>query len=77
MAQLGACRSTGSSLCKDTQCKDILDVRTTQLVIVHCILFAVASLSKVNDMRTGLLGTKADVTKRSLCSAVSPKLQSV
>ena len=37
-------------LCEYTQCKDILNVRTTHMVINHCILTAVAPLSKDNLM---------------------------
>ena len=40
--------STVTSLCKDTQCKDILDVRTTQLGTSYCVLTAVAPLNKDN-----------------------------
>ena len=42
--------STVNSLCKDTRCKDNLNVRTTPLITNHCILTAVAPLSKDNLM---------------------------
>ena len=35
---------------KDTQCKDILDIWTKQLINNHCILRAVTSLSKDNSI---------------------------
>ena len=38
--------STVTSLCKDTQCKDTFDVTTMPLATNHCVLAAVASLSK-------------------------------
>ena len=39
--------STVSSLCEDTQCKDNLDIRTTQLGTHCCILTAVIPLSSL------------------------------
>ena len=46
----GGHATTVNSLCKDTRCKDNLDVRTTPLVTNHCILAAVVPLSKDNSM---------------------------
>ena len=68
-----ALSSTVNSCCKDTRCKDNLDVRTTPLVTNHCVLTAVIPLSKGHSMFTvNLLVTKAVVTKRVHCSAVCP-----
>ena len=41
---------TVDSLCKDTRCKDNLDVSTTTLVTNHCLPTAVVPLSKDNAM---------------------------
>ena len=38
-------------LSNDTQCKHILDVRTRQLGTKHCILAAIAPLSKDNSLQ--------------------------
>ena len=43
--------STVHSRCKDTRCKDNLDVRTAPLVTSHCILTAVVPLSKEDSMK--------------------------
>ena len=54
MKQCPSCQvqktKTVNSLCKDTQRKDNLDVRTTPSVTNHCILTAVVPLSKDNLM---------------------------
>ena len=42
--------STVTSLCMDTPCDDILDVRTTQLGTNHCSQNAVIPLRKDNSM---------------------------
>ena len=47
-ARCAAVADTVNSLCKDTQCKDNLDVRTMSLLTKHCILTAVVSLSTDN-----------------------------
>ena len=41
---------TVHSLCKDTRCKDNLNVRTAPLVTNQCILTAMVPLSKDNSM---------------------------
>ena len=42
--------STVTSSCKDTQCENILDVRTMQLGINHCIVGTVVPLNMDNLM---------------------------
>ena len=62
--------STAASLCKDTQCKDILNVRTMQLGTNHWILTAVAPLRKDNSI-SGQLSWKP---KQSLLRELTVQL---
>ena len=43
-------KDTVTSLWKDTQCRDVLDIRTMQLGTNHCIVTAVVPPSKENTM---------------------------
>ena len=54
-------QGTVNSPCKDTQCKDKLDVRTVPLVTNHCILTAVVLLNKDK-----FLGNQSSRYKESL-----------
>ena len=63
---------TVTALCKDIQCKDILNVSTTPLGINPCILTALPLRIRTNPIRTISLGTKAvDTKSRELCGQSS------
>ena len=55
--------------CKDTQCKDNVDVRTTQLGTLYCMLTAVAPLSQDFLVQGHVSWYAAVVIKKSHCTA--------